>query len=258
MTLPMQKLESSTTSTASPPAKNPSRRIRCVSDGLEYPNLYATAYLEGPAGDCRGFATWLGRAGVSRAETPAGADFVVFTGGSDVSPTLYNQSRLPGTYTDAERDEVCMKLYEHCRKERIPMLGICRGAQFLWVAQGGQLWQDLDNHDDGEHQVMYLPTQQKLRASSVHHQACKIGSADGMRVLMTSTVSTRREDDTAVRHGTSTDLEAYSFKKSGILGIQGHPEYAGYEEYSYVCAKMVREHLIDYAPLAGGFHRLPV
>ncbi len=256
--MPMQKLESSTISTVSPPAKSPSRRIRCVSDGLEYPNLYATAYLEGPAGDCRGFATWLGRAGVSRAETPAGADFVVFTGGSDVSPTLYNQSRLPGTYTDAERDEVCMKLYEHCRKERIPMLGICRGAQFLWVAQGGQLWQDLDNHDDGEHQVMYLPTQQKLRASSVHHQACKIGSAEGLRVLMTSTVSTRREDDTAVRHGTSTDLEAYSFKKAGILGIQGHPEYAGYEEYSYVCAKMVREHLIDYAPLAGGFHRLPV
>lgn len=254
----IRKSENCTTSTVSPPPKNLSRRIRCVTDGLEYPNLYATAYLEGPAGDCRGFATWLGRAGVSRVDTPSEADFVIFTGGSDVSPSMYGQSRLQGTYADPARDELCDNLYKHCLSERIPMLGICRGAQFLWVAQGGQLWQDLDNHDDGEHQVMYLPTQQKLRASSVHHQACKIGNSPAMRVLMTSTVSTMREDDTAVRHGQSTDLEAYAIKGAGILGIQGHPEYAGYEEYSYVCAKMVREHLLEYAPLSGGLHRLPV
>jgi len=252
-----KELASSTTNTVSPPTKSPSRLIRYVQDGKEYPSLFAEVYIEGPKSDQIGFSSWLGRAGVSVVDTPNLADFVIFTGGSDVSPHLYGQKRLPGTYVDGARDIVCQDLHRHCREHRIPMLGICRGAQFLWVMEGGSLWQDINNHEDGEHTVMYLPNQRRVKASSVHHQSCQIGNMPNLRILMTSTASTQREDDKGLRLGPSTDVEAYYLRGSGILGIQGHPEYSGYEAYSHLCIQMIRENLLDNAPLSGGYHRVP-
>ncbi len=69
---------------------------------------------------------------------------VVFSGGYDVSPLFYGEepsAKLGEVLPERDRAEVLV--YRICRERGLKMLGICRGMQFLNIANGGSLWQDL-------------------------------------------------------------------------------------------------------------------
>ena len=219
--------------------------IRLVDDGLEYPSLPLSVYVAGPPTDTWGFARWLGRAGCYQTDKIKTADVVFFAGGSDVNPKLYNNAPLPETAYDDNRDRLDLLTFAVCREEGIPMVGICRGAQFLWTQLGGRLYQDVDNHNDGEHEIMHFATGKKYLASSVHHQMCYPSPVDGLRLLATSDVSRTRKTPECTSTGKSTDYELWSVEKKGILGIQGHPEYVGWPQYSKLCADLIKQHILD-------------
>jgi len=61
---------------------------------------------------------------VAKIET---ADLVVFTGGSDVSPIFYDESRHPKAYNDLARDQAEQAIYHRCVDLKIAMVGVCRG-----------------------------------------------------------------------------------------------------------------------------------
>ena len=71
-------------------------------------------------------------------------DGFLLTGGQDVSPELYGEKRLPQCgECSPERDRMEKMLLEEVLHKNIPVLGICRGIQFLNAALGGTLYQDL-------------------------------------------------------------------------------------------------------------------
>jgi gamma-glutamyl-gamma-aminobutyrate hydrolase PuuD len=82
--------------------------------------------------------------------------FVVFTGGTDVNPKFYGEERLAITgYPDRRRDENEALWFSHCRANKIPMVGICRGSQFGCVMSGGALYQHVTGHGlAGTHAVV--------------------------------------------------------------------------------------------------------
>ena len=72
-------------------------------------------------------------------------DGVLFSGGNDVDPLLFGEistGKTGGLIPARDEQELWMANYllKHTRK---PILGICRGIQFLNVALGGTLYQDL-------------------------------------------------------------------------------------------------------------------
>lgn len=72
---------------------------------------------------------------------------ILFTGGEDVNPRLYNQPEFL-MYCDPEgidekRDEFEWKVIQHTEEKQIPVLGICRGLQFINVFFGGTLVPDI-------------------------------------------------------------------------------------------------------------------
>lgn len=71
-------------------------------------------------------------------------DGVLFTGGADVDPALYNEAVSPlcGELCPL-RDETEGYLMEQCLKRNIPFLAICRGFELLNVILGGTLYQDI-------------------------------------------------------------------------------------------------------------------
>lgn len=75
----------------------------------------------------------------------ADCDGLVLSGGPDVDPARYDAEhrRALCQVIDAERDERELALIERARDLRMPVLGICRGAQILNVAYGGTLYADL-------------------------------------------------------------------------------------------------------------------
>src|SRR3546814_5523779 len=111
------------------------------------------------------------------ADTPEEADLVVFVGGADVDPALYGAERHQTTFPDTDQDQRDMELFKTCYENGIPMLGVCRGAQFLNVMHGGKLYQDVDNHV-GDHPIYDTQNKRVIHnVSSIHHKMCKIGRA---------------------------------------------------------------------------------
>lgn len=71
-------------------------------------------------------------------------DGLVFTGGSDLDPSLYGQRVHPETTgVHRHRDRAELALVREALQRDMPVLGICRGMQLLNVALGGDLHQHL-------------------------------------------------------------------------------------------------------------------
>ena len=89
------------------------------------------------------------------AEEPALAldrlDGLVLVGGEDLDPATYGAETHPATGAANElRDRAELALLREALVRELPVLGICRGAQLLNVAYGGDLVQDLTELVDVE------------------------------------------------------------------------------------------------------------
>jgi putative glutamine amidotransferase len=121
-------------------------------------------------------------------------DGLIFTGGGDVDPTLFNGCPHEKVYNiDPQRDAAEINLLKQVRKLNLPFMGICRGLQVINVALGGSLYTHIadqlpgtlkhdcfpDNPSDyfahpvevkaGSRLAQILGTTQ-LEVNSLHHQ----------------------------------------------------------------------------------------
>ena len=166
----------------------------------------------------------------------ARVDGLVLTGGGDVDPTLYGESRH-ATFEAAEtgRDEYEMALARAAVQHGVPCLAICRGMQVLNVALGGTLFQDIPSQVTGalEHSVP------QPRVHIAHEvwvsKGAKIATllADHMEDGETCHVNSRHHQ--AVREvakgfeatATSPDGVIEAMEKPGAdfcVAVQWHPE----------------------------------
>ncbi|HEY5661743.1 MAG TPA: gamma-glutamyl-gamma-aminobutyrate hydrolase family protein [Gaiellaceae bacterium] len=77
-------------------------------------------------------------------ETLAALDGIVFSGGSDLDPELYDQEpHEETTGIHPERDRAELALLQAALACDMPVLAVCRGSQVLNVARGGDLVQHL-------------------------------------------------------------------------------------------------------------------
>jgi putative glutamine amidotransferase len=73
-----------------------------------------------------------------------GINGVLFTGGGDVDPAHYHDSRHPNTNEpDPARDAFELALAKLALAHNTPLLAVCRGLQVVNVAAGGTLIQDI-------------------------------------------------------------------------------------------------------------------
>lgn len=85
-----------------------------------------------------------------------GIDGVLFTGGGDVDPAHYRETRHAKTHeADPERDAFELALAKLALQRNTPMLAVCRGVQVVNVAAGGTLIQDIPSEVNRalDHQV---------------------------------------------------------------------------------------------------------
>ena len=68
---------------------------------------------------------------------------VVFGGGQDIFPMLYDETPKQGYVYDRDRDALEISLARQARDDNIPALGICRGAQLMNIVRGGALHADV-------------------------------------------------------------------------------------------------------------------
>ena len=158
---------------------------------------------------------------------------VLFTGGHDVNPAIYNETPINQTVSFCkERDAMESEVLKQALEIDMPLLGICRGIQFINAYLGGTLYQDIPtqftsklNHhqsppyDKPVHKVIIkensrlfsLLKKKSLEVNSYHHQAVK-ELAPGLSVMSLA------EDGL---------IEAIEIKdKKFAWAFQWHPEFS--------------------------------
>lgn len=166
---------------------------------------------------------------------PYYADLAVFTGGEDVTPSCYGSNTHPTTYSNRARDDAESEMSAFFLARKIPMVGICRGAQFLCVMNWGSLYQDVDRHAiSGEHTLLYTDEKGQTRTynvTSTHHQMQNPYSDDDLVFELWGSAGrcTYRDSETVERaplnDNAHPDVEIVYWPRTKCLGFQPHPEY---------------------------------
>lgn len=216
----------------------------------EYPitELCADVFVVGP--ERKQLYPLLARAKCRLAETVDTADIVFFSGSSsDVCPALYGEKPHKTVHWDPKVDAENINTFLQCIYLGIPMVGICGGAQFLHVANHGKLFQHIDGHNNGSHEI-YLNKDGYFidEVSSCHHQSCMENLKHGMIVLAESEESdVRWLNENVCRTGLfddGKDIEAFWYPDTVCLGVQGHPEYSGFDEYTAWFTQCIQDYIL--------------
>jgi len=158
-------------------------------------------------------------------------DGFLFSGGFDIAPSRYGEATKETCgKLQPMRDKLEFTIFEKIIKTDKPIMGICRGFQFINVALGGTLIQDIPseapseiNHTQTEprftpsHEVRVLADtplyslvgKDRMVANSFHHQAIKT-LGRGLKVMAMA-------DDGIVE-------AIYSTGERYIRAYQWHPE----------------------------------
>jgi gamma-glutamyl-gamma-aminobutyrate hydrolase PuuD len=115
-----------------------------------------------------------------------------------------------------------MTQFEYAFDHNIPMIGICRGGQFLNVMCGGKMWQDVDKHAiRGTHLAIDLASGEEVEVTSTHHQMMK-PSDEGILLLQATFIAEVRSP-MLMAH--MRGVEAVLYPHYNTLCFQPHPEY---------------------------------
>ena len=178
-------------------------------------------------GNATNYASWMKDSELT--DNLEEANIVLFTGGEDVDPSLYNCEKHYTTYSNLNRDLAEKAVFEKVRPNQL-CLGICRGSQFLCVMNGGLLVQNVNNHALREtHQIVDSLGLTRYDITSTHHQMqypFNLPKSDYKLLYYSS----RRSD---YYEGCNIDIPPYEPEivlyckadKPKCLAIQGHPEY---------------------------------
>ena len=153
----------------------------------------------------------------------AGLNGLVFTGGRDLDPALYDQQRLDETdLPEHRRDRFELVLMRAALEAGVPFLAIGRGLHVLTVARGGSLTQHVPAHRTDR--VRYLPHDVRLSGDSL------LGRLLGTQIqpLAAHHQAPERLGDGLVAAGWSPDsavVEALEVAGHRFgVGVHWHPE----------------------------------
>ena len=166
------------------------------------------------------------------------ADGIILTGGEDINPLEYNDTaniKVCGTINFA-RDTLERRLFDFAFKNKLPLIGVCRGMQMMNVASGGSLYGDIPSEigttvvhrNNGEvmHEIalsckntyytnLIFPLfKDTFLVNSWHHQGLKVISKN-LRIIARSFDS--------LPEAAVMDTSVHPF----MIAVQFHPERLG-------------------------------
>lgn len=207
--------------------------------------------------------------GFKAAEAPGLADVIVFTGGADVSPTLYGQPAHSKTNISPLRDRYDTGIF--LMNPGVLKVGICRGGQFLNVMSGGSMIQHINGaYHLGSHSIYTTRKGSEsiiTGVTSTHHQMMLPSNSTRREILCTAYRGDKKhalgpmtlctspsEKELPIQMNPTRagffgsykqadfdprrdDLEGVYYPDTGSLCIQGHPEYpeasTGFKEWFF-------------------------
>jgi putative glutamine amidotransferase len=186
----------------------------------------------------------------SRDADIAAVDGLIVGGGDDISPDLYKGELVASARLDPDRDALERRLVMEALEAGKPVLGICRGAQMINVALGGNLLQDAYGHySDSRYFRTILPRKTVEVASGT--LLADVAGTTPLRVnaLHTQAVDRLGAGLRASARDSGGMIQAIERTSDPFaLGVQWHPEHLFYARRqrglfrALVCAASAAKH----------------
>lgn len=152
---------------------------------------------------------------------------VLFTGGEDVDPSLYNDTSPYNLCTsNIARDRFEKVVFKQALDNNIRMIGICRGFQFLNVMAGGRLMHHIEGHAGSIHTFDSYNLKKEIKVNSFHHQMVIPNTDAHLIGWSTNNLSDSYygKDDQKEKWD-SPEVESCIFPNINACGVQYHPEW---------------------------------
>lgn len=181
-------------------------------------------------GGSHGLEDWFHKNGFDTTCHPFEADLFQFMGGADVTPAIYGEENTH-SYNDFARDLHEAGYFALAHRINKPMVGICRGGQFLNVMCGGHMLQHVEGHTRN-HKITAAVDDKvfgalmELDATSTHHQMMQPTMYGQLLAWATIVHDGEKE----------VDPEVVYYAEEQCLCFQPHPEYGtfdGLEKYYF-------------------------
>ena len=136
---------------------------------------------------------------------------IILSSGNDVNPRLYGKKPQNEDISE-DRDNTEKLLIEISIKRKLPLLGICRGTQFMNVHFGGSLIQKLKDKTDFNHVAVRHPV--------------KIAGKEAVKFFKTKKFTVNSYHNQGITEETlSSKLRAFAVSKDGSVEGIYHPKY---------------------------------
>jgi len=171
--------------------------------------------------------------------------YLLLWGGVDVNPEIYKHNVLPQTQKpNLARDAAEFKAVSDAFNANKPVIGVCRGAQLLCVANGGTLYQHSEDHG-GPHAI---DTSSGMIANvqAGHHQIMNLDGIDpeDYQVLAWTPFHTKVWNQDGTTRILEASPEVVWFPRTKSLAIQPHPEWAGdYHPFNKWLSEVIQDKL---------------
>jgi len=169
----------------------------------------------------------------SAKENYSGPGLLIIWGGGDIHPKLYGRENVASyvNFMPSHRDVIEAQLLEKAVKNKIPVIGVCRGAQLACAAAGGILIQDVRGH--GRAHTITTSDGREMITSSLHHQMMYpykaehelLAWAKPARSVDYVGLSDEEKELIPEKDGNKVEPEVVHFPEINCLAIQGHPEF---------------------------------
>lgn len=151
-------------------------------------------------------------------------NFLHLLGGVDIDPSYYGHRRLKQTQPpNHERDKREFAATRFAINHKLPIIGVCRGAQLLCIQAGGSLYQHSNNHNES-HSLTHKGGYIKHAAAS-HHQIMNLDEVEEKEVIAWCPFPTIVLDEMGREKVLDNSPEVIWFPRIRGLAIQPHPEW---------------------------------
>jgi anthranilate/para-aminobenzoate synthase component II len=179
----------------------------------------------------------------SKEEVQARVNLVLFTGGEDVYPALYGESANTRTRYSHNRDREECFAFMLARAYDLPMVGVCRGAQFLCAMAGGRLAQHVEH---GSRHPVKLWDGRTVVMNSLHHQMQVPPASAKIIGWIDDPISKFHLDGDDKEIKMEKEAEVVYYPTIRAVGMQYHPEMMdSYSEGHRVAAEFLEKFLFN-------------
>lgn len=157
-------------------------------------------------------------------------DGLVLSGGTHVHPGRFGQEPQVSARYDKARDTTDQLLLQQAEAIGIPVLGICRGAQFINIFHGGSLCQNVTPlRENTRHRPLLLPLQTVRLVASSRLGKLMRAPVIGANRIHSQTIKKLGKNLRVVAVDNDLFVQAIeSTRGQWLMGLQWHPEYLLY------------------------------